>query len=127
MLAHKEKIGTLDREIYFIQAIIEQGDSNEDKVTGWELIENYPLRPARKIENGGNTLVVADSVSWNKQTNWVIRYDEQFESRNIGNIQHLRIAYDTQVYQIINISEVGETRKRYMSVITQLMDNEYFT
>lgn len=127
MLAHKEKIGTLDREVYFVQAIIEQGDSNEDKITGWELIENYPIRTARKVERSGNTIVVSDSVSWDRQTEWIIRYDDGLESRNIGNIQHLRLVYETQMFQIVNISETGETRKRYMSVITQLLDNEYFT
>lgn len=120
-------IGKLDRRVYFIQAVIEQGDSNEDKITGWELITNNPVRWAQKIESRGNTVVISDALSIDKQTNWVIRYDENFESRNVGNIQHFRLVYETQMYQIVSISEVNDNRKRYMSLITQVLDKEFYS
>lgn len=121
-------IGKLDRRVIFIKAVIEQGDSNEDKITGWEEIEDNPEVFAGKRERGGNTFLSSeDRVVWNKQTVWTIRYRNDFESKNIANIQHLRLVWDTMVYQIINISELEDSRRRYMEVTTQLLDNIYFT
>lgn len=120
MLQSKEKIGRLDREITFIQSVIEQGESNEDKITDWEVITNYPTVSARKIEQGGNTLVVNDRVTYSAQTNWIIRY------RNDLNVR-MRLVWDTKVFEIVHIAEMKETRGRYMDVITTLLDNIYFT
>lgn len=120
------RIGKLDRRVVFIKAVIEQGDSNEDRITGWQEIEHNPQVSAEKRENNGDTFISSeDRVVWNKRTTWTIRYRSDFESKNIENIQHLRLVWDTMVYEIINISEVD--RKRFMTVTTQLLDNIYFT
>ena len=48
MLQAREQIGSLDREIIFLQKIIVDGDSNEDKIEGWEEIDTDPLVPASR-------------------------------------------------------------------------------
>lgn len=128
MLSHKEKIGSLDREIYFIQSIIEQGDSNEDKIIGWELIDYYPGVMAKKIETNGTTVVVQDRVTFIQNVDWVIRFREDLNVR-------MRLVWDTKVYEILNISEVSggnnlysdSSRRRFSKVTSQLLDNIYFT
>lgn len=120
MLQSKERIGRLDREVTIIQPILEQGDSNERKITGWEVIDDYPNISARKIEQGGNTLVQSDRITFSQQTIWVIRYRDDLNVR-------MRLVWDTKMYEILNIAENNEGRKRYMDIVTQLLDNEFFT
>ncbi len=120
MLQSKTKVGELDREITFIQAIIAQGVSNEDKKTGWELIDTDPNVNAKKIEEGGSTAPQADRITYSKQTTWVIRW------RNDLNVR-MRLVWDTQVYEILTISDADLGRHRFMNVVTTFMDNEFFT
>jgi SPP1 family predicted phage head-tail adaptor len=120
MLKGRDKIGTLDREITFVKPIIENGVSNEDKITGWEEIDSYPRVTARKIEQDGSTLVQSDRISFSQQTTWVIRYRDDLNVR-------MRLIWDTKAYEILNISEADEGRKRYLNIATQFLDNEYFT
>lgn len=128
MLKGRDKIGTLDREITFIQAIIGDELSNADEITGWEEIDSYPTVTARKIEEGGSSEVVNDSVRYVRNTTWIIRYrTDLITLRKTKGIDRIRLVWDTQVYQILNISETGESRGRYMEITTSLIDNEYFT
>jgi head-tail adaptor len=120
MLKSKDKIGTLDREITFIKAIIENGVSNEDKITGWEEIDSYPNVTAKKLEEGGSTFMDNERVTYVRNTTWIIRFRDDLNVR-------MRLVWDTQVYQILNIAEVGETRRRYMEVTTSLIDQVFFT
>ena len=120
MLQSKEKIGRLDREITFIQRVTEQGVSNERKITEWEEIESYPNVNARKIETSGNTFIGNERIQFSQQVTWVIRYRDDL---NIN----MRLVWDTKVYEILNIAEADESRKRFMNIVTQLIDNEFFT
>lgn len=116
----KTKIGELDREITFIQPIIEQGTSNEDKITGWEEIDTDATVNAKKKENSGAVYVQADRLTYAQQTTWTIRH------RTDLNVT-MRVVWDTKVYQISNISDLDEGRQRYMALVTNLLDNVYFT
>jgi len=120
MLKGKEEIGTLDREVCFIQPILEQGDSNERKIVGWEQIDNYPNVSARKIESTGSTFVVNERITFSQQTTWIIRYRDDLNVR-------MRLVWDTKMYEILNIAEYLQGRKRFMEVNTQFLDNEFFT
>jgi SPP1 family predicted phage head-tail adaptor len=120
MLKSKQTVARLDREITFIEPTIVVGTSNEDKITAWVEIDTDPDVSARKMEEGGNTSVNADRVTNTKQTSWVIRYRDDLNVR-------MRIVYETKVYEILNISESDETRKRYLTILSQSLDNEFFT
>lgn len=120
MLAHRELIGRLDREIYLIQPVISNGDSNEDKITDWELIENDSFLNARKVDLAGSTTVINDRLTYIQPTEWIIRYRTDLNNR-------MRIVYDTQVYEILSITDAAEGRNRFMRITSNLMDNIYFT
>lgn len=120
MLQSKQKVSQLDREITFIEPTISIGTSNEDKVTGWTELSTDPEVSARKIEEGGGTSVSSDRVTNTRQTSWVIRYREDLTVQ-------MRLVYGTQVYEILNISESDETRKRFLTILSQTIDNIYFT
>lgn len=120
MLQAKTRVGSLDREVTFIQPIIENGVSNEDKITGWEVIDEDPYDNARKIEGGGSTVVAADRITLTRQTTWQIRYRDDLNVR-------MRLVYEMQVYEILNIAEADEARKRFLNIETSLLDNEFFT
>lgn len=120
MLAHKILIGHLDREIYFIKPVIEDGDSNEDKITSWELITDDPMVNARKFDVSGNTAVIDDRLTYYQNTEWTIRHRDDINTQ-------MRIVYNTQVYEILNILQLNEGRNRWMRITTNLLDQIYFT
>lgn len=113
-------IGNLDNEIYFIQPIISNGESNEDKIDGWELIDSYPLVTARRYDTKGDTSVVNDRLTYSQNTEWTIRYREDLNVR-------MRLVYNTQVYEILSITDFNELRKRYLRIYTNLLDETFFT
>ena len=120
MLRQKQYIGSLDREITFIKSIIVTGESNEDKIEGWEEIDEYPTVSAAKKELSGTVYTQADRLTYTQQTEWIIRYRDDLNPR-------LRVVYNTKVYEIINIIDADEGRNRYTKIITNLLDNIYFT
>ena len=120
MLSHKQKIGRLDREVYLIQPVIEIGDSNEDRITAWELIDNDSFISARKVDKDGNTLVNNDRVVYSQMTDWFIHYRSDLNNR-------MRIVYNTQVYEILSIVDANESRNRYLKIVSNLLDNVFFT
>lgn len=118
MLQVSEQIGKMDREITFLQGIYENGDSNEDKLIGWEEIDDYPTVSAAKIENRGGELALADRVTHTQTTTFLIRYRSDISNR-------MRVVCDERVYEII--STVEEGRRRFLTVVTNLIDNVFWT
>jgi head-tail adaptor len=120
MLGHKNLIGHLDHEIYFIRPVIVDGESNEDKITDWELIPEYSQVNAKKYDVSGNTTVINDRLTYFQNTEWTIRY------RNDIN-RTMRIVWNTQVYEILNILQTNEGRNRWLKITSNLLDEIYFT
>jgi SPP1 family predicted phage head-tail adaptor len=120
MLQHKQLIGRLDREITFIQSLIENGESNEDRIDGWEEIDNYPTVSAAKKELAGTVYTQNDRLTYTQQTEWIIRYRDDLNPR-------MRVVYSGKVYEIINITDLDESRNRWLKVTTNILDNVYFT
>jgi head-tail adaptor len=120
MLSHRQKIGRLDREIYLIQPIISNGDSNEDKIDAWELIDNDSFISARKMDKDGNTTVIDNRIMYVQPTQWIVRYRSDLNNR-------MRIVYNTQVYEILSITDAYESRDRYLMIVSNLLDNTFFT
>lgn len=113
-------IGRLDRRVTFVNPVYAIGTSNEDKIIGWETIDNNNTVWAQKIERSGQTLVDQDRVKFVQVTTWMVRFREDLNIR-------MRLVFDTQVYEIVNISEADKGRDRYLKIETSLIDNEYFT
>lgn len=120
MLAHKQKIGRLDREIYLIQPVVSNGVSNEDKIDAWELISNDSFLSARKMDKNGTTAVTDNRIMYVQPTEWIIRYRDDINNR-------MRIVYNTQVYEILSITDAYESRNRYLMIVSNLIDNTFFT
>lgn len=118
MLQSKEHIGKLDRRITFIQKVTVTGDSNEDKLTGWEEIEYYPDVWAGKKDMPGRELSLGDRVTYVQPTHFLIRSRDDIDEK-------MRIVCDTRVYEIISMNELG--RGNYFNVVTNLLDNIYYT
>jgi SPP1 family predicted phage head-tail adaptor len=114
-----QRVPRLDRRVTFIQAVTETGDSNEDKITEWEEIGDFPTVWAEKMERGGSEHVVADRVTYAQPTQWMIRWRDDLNVR-------MRLVYETQVYEILAITE-GEERRRFLKLITSVLDNISFT
>lgn len=120
MLQHKQTIGRLDREITFIQPIIEDATSNADKITGWEVIDTDPNVNAAKSEKQGTVYTQSDRLTYTQVTEWTIRWRDDLNVR-------MRVVWDTKVYEIFNIVEADDSRRRYLKISTNLLDNTFFT
>lgn len=120
-------IGKMDRRVTFIKEILETGTSNENKIIGWETIDNNDTVWAEKLEKSGNTVVQNDRITFIQQTDWIIRFRTDLNVR-------MRLVYDSFVYSITNIAELEDQsrfvkakRKRYLKINTTIVDNEYFS
>jgi head-tail adaptor len=120
MLQHKQRIGSLDREVTFIKPIIETGESNADNIIGWELIDNYHTVSAAKSEKEGTVYQQSERLTFTQLTDWVIRW------RGDLNVT-MRLVYSTQVYEITNIVEADDARRRFLKITTKILDNTFFT
>ena len=115
------RIGKLDRRITIIQPTLSQGTSGEDKVTGWTALSSIPDVWAAKDETRGNVLVENERVVFSQTVSWVIRYRSDLDVS-------MRIVSDSsQVYSIIGISEESKGRERFLTITTNLLDNEYWS
>jgi hypothetical protein len=110
----------LDRRITIIVPILEQGVSNEDKITGWEKIDSVPDIWAEKIETRGTTLVQNERVVLTQIVDWKIRFRSDLD------ISMRIVDANSQCYSIIGFREV-EGRERYRIVTTNFLDNEFWT
>lgn len=120
MLKSSESIGKLDRRITFIQRIVDVGDSNEEKIVGWEQIETDPTVWTRKKEKIGSEIPLSDQLTYVQESHFIIR------SRTDLNVL-MRCVFEGQVYEILSITEVDEGRKRFLNVASNLIQNEFFS
>lgn len=107
-----DRVGRMDRRVTIIKPIIEDGDSNEDKIVGWEKFADVW---ARKEDLRGKEVVVADQLKFMYLTAWSIRKIDGIKA-------NWRIVYKGQVYEINQISE-GEGRERNLDIITNILEN----
>lgn len=114
-------IGKLDRRITFIQPVITNGTSNEDKITDWEEIDDYPDVWASLTQSKGTTLVTQDRVVYSQTSTFLIRYRDDLNIR-------MRVVDEFgQGYAILSIAEINGVRKRYMNVTTNIIDNWFWS
>lgn len=115
------RVGKLDRRITIVKPIYENGISNEAKITGWEVAASVPEVWAEKRETKGSTLVQNDRIVLSQIVDWRIRY------RSDLNVTMRIVDEASQCYSIIGFKEEEVGRKRYMTVSTNLLDNEFWT
>lgn len=111
-----DRIGRMDRRITVIEKDISDGDSNEDYLDGWV---EFDTVWAYKEDLRGKEVVQGDKVQFMYLTVWTIR-------KLAGLKANMRIVYNSQVYEIVQISE-GEGRERFYDVTTNLLENEYWS
>ena len=115
-----DRIGRLDRRITFIQRIVTSGDSNEDYTSGWEEVDAVPTVWARKADLRGKEVVMNDQVQFMYLTIWTVRYRTDIKAS-------MRLVDGNgQVYEIVTISE-GEGRSRFLDIVTNILQNEYWS
>jgi SPP1 family predicted phage head-tail adaptor len=122
MLQSTQQIGKLDRLVTFIERIISTGESNEDKTDGWQEIATTPTIWASKEDQQGYEAVIADRLTYIQPCKWIVRYEDA-----VGKNEKMRLVYESRVYEIQAITDLSGQRKRYLEVVTKLLDNEYFT
>jgi SPP1 family predicted phage head-tail adaptor len=119
MLQGKIRTGELDREISFIKENVSRGTSNQDKIDSWALVDENHTVWARKIELKGNEVVIGDQLKYIQKTVFTIRYRTDLNEKN-------RVVFDTKVYEIVSITEVGDQRKTFLDIVANYIDNETF-
>lgn len=112
-----DRIGRMDRRVSFLKPTVTDGDSNEDKITGWEKISSVPDVWAYKQDLRGKEVVIADRVQFMYLTNWTIRYRTDLKAN------YRLVDESGQVYEIITIAE-GEGREAFTDVVTNILENE---
>lgn len=120
MLQSRIRRGQRDREITFIQKVLTESESNEDKVDSWEVVDENPTVYALKEDLSGNDVLIADRPTYMQRTRFVTDYREDITSEN-------RLVCDTKVYEIIAVTEFESGRERDIQLMCNLIDNELWT
>lgn len=115
-----DAIGRMDRKITIMQEIIEDGESNEDKVTGYELIDSNPNPWARVVNEIGDTAVDQDRVKHLQQTMFFVRYRTDITNKN-------KIVHEGKMYSVLSAIEDGEKRKRRTKITGEYMKDYVIT
>lgn len=124
MLQSRQQIGKLDRQITFLQRIISKGESNEDKIEGWEEIESNPTVSASKRDLSGTEVPIADRMTQAQPTKFTIRWRSDLVAKDST---QLRLVCEGRVYDIKSIAEDNESRRRFLNVMTDIIDNIIWT
>lgn len=122
MLQSRKRFSSLDRRVTFIEKVIEDGESNEDKVTGWTEVTTNPTIAASKEDLAGYEALIADRMTYVQPVKWIVRYEDAKDKT-----VQMRLVYEIKVYEIQAIIEPKEGRRRFLEVMTKLVDNEFFT
>lgn len=117
MLQNRIRAGERDCEITFIKESTSRGSSNQDKINSWVRIDTDHSVFARKTEMKGNEIVVNDQLKFVQKTIFNVYFREDLTTKN-------RIAIGTKVYEIISITEPGETRRTSLDIVANFIDNE---
>lgn len=113
MLETGVQIGKLDRKITFQEPVYANNDHNEDEITDWE---NVVSVWAKTDQKQGSEVVDADRVTYYETTIFTIRHRTDLNVR-------MRIIFQSVPYRIFSIVEHKGSRKGYMEIAAEVMDN----
>lgn len=113
MLTTSISIGKLDRKITIQEPVYANNDHNEDKIIDWETVVSVW---AKSEQRQGSEVVDADRVTYYETTIFTIRYRSDLNVR-------MRIVFQSIPYRIFSITEYKGTRKGYMEIAAEVMDN----
>lgn len=116
----KDAIGLMDRKITIMKEIISDGESNEDKVTGYEPIENNSTPWARVENEIGDTVVEQDRVKHLQQTLFFVRYRTDVTIKN-------KIVHNSKMYSVLSAIEDGENRKQRTKITGEYLKEYVIT
>lgn len=113
MLEAGIRIGKLDRKITIQDPVYVNNDHNEDTIADWTEIARVW---AKTEQRQGSEVVDADRVTYYETTFFTIRYRDDLNVR-------MRIIFQSVPYRIFSITEPKGTRKGYMEIAAEVMDN----
>lgn len=117
MLNTATDIGRLDRRITIQQPVYTTNDHNEDEITSWETVTTVW---ARVEQRQGSEVIDADRLTYYETTIFTIRYRTGLNVR-------MRVILDSIPFRIFSITEHQSSRKGFMSIAGEIVDNEEVT
>lgn len=113
MLTTSVPIGKLDRRITIQEPVYATNDHNEDEISDWSNVVSVWARAEQKQ---GSEVVDADRVTYYETTIFTIRYRSDLNVR-------MRVVFQSIPYRIFSIVEMKGSRKGYMEISAEVMDN----
>jgi SPP1 family predicted phage head-tail adaptor len=120
MLQSSVRRGQMDRQGTFIAKDLEESESNEDKVAGWVEVETDPTVWLKKRELAGKTEMIAERPTLIQNVIFTADYRSDISTQN-------RLVVEGRVYEILAITDNGESRERYTDFLCNLLDTEVWT
>lgn len=117
MLQSKIRRGEMDRSVTFIQKVIVDSDTNEDKISSWIEVDDNPTVAAKIEDLRGNDVVIADRLTYVQNTRATIDYRSDITTQN-------RMVLNGKVYEIVAVTMNNSSRDRYQDLMCNLLDNE---
>ena len=114
MLTTSVQVGKLDRRITIQEPVYGINDHNEKVISSWSTVETVW---AKAEQRQGSEVVDADRLTYYETTIFTIRYRSDLNVR-------MRIIWDSVPYRIFSIVEHKSSRKGYLEIAAEIIDNE---
>lgn len=120
MLKSKYHIGRFDRKITLMEPVEVSSVSGGPKRSGYTQIDNDPEPWAMVTNKLGNEAVQNDQITHIQQSIFTIRY------RTDLNL-NVRIVHENKMYAIHSFAESGETRRRFLDITAEYVQEYVLT
>jgi head-tail adaptor len=112
--------GKLDKRIIIVEPIITDGDSNEDKVDGYEIIDTDPRPYARVTYKVGDTVVEGNQVKHIRTVEIELRHRTDITIKN-------KVVIDNEMFSVLSSVPLGEIRNRFTKISGEYLKDYVIT
>ena len=120
MLDSKHRIGKFDRRVYLMQKVSVASTSGGPKYSGYEFINKDYHPYVRWVNKMGSEVVQNDQITHIQQATVSMRYREDIDTTNV-------IVKDNKMYSILSMTESGETRRRFLDLTVEYLQEYEIT
>ena len=120
MLKSKYEIGRFDRKITLMQPVSVASVSGGPKFSGFEEIASDATPWAMVKNKLGGEVVQNDEITHIQQSIFTIRYRTDIDL-------NVRIVHENKMYAIHSFAESGETRRRFLDITAEYVEEYVIT
>lgn len=118
--SNKLTFGKMDRKITLMQPVLVASTSGGPKYSGYEPLSSDPEPYARVVNKTGGEVVQNDQITHIQQSIFTIRYRADLDLS-------VKIVHEDKMYAILSFAESGETRRKFLDIVGEFLQEYVLT